>query len=185
MGTTDFHEADLRVLGGVVGRWMRDHPDAEFVAAGDPGIHDVLGIPEGQRVSTSHVFFRCMDLPDILAFDVGLAPLVRNPFNEGKSCLKGMEYNAAGIPVLASPTEDYRRWVEDGVNGFLCQRPRDFVARLDELYGDWEKLGRMRELSRLRARGASIDRNVGLWEDWFGGFGDGDYAHGEGARAAA
>ena len=183
MGNVDFHRADLEVLKGTVGRWVREHPDTEFVAAGDPRIHDVLGIPESQRVSTSKVWFRCMDLPDITAcMDVGLAPLVRNDFNEGKSCLKGMEYNACGIPVLASPTEEYRRWVDDGVNGFLCKFPRDFVSRLDLLYADRDRLDTMRIAARSRARSASIDLNIHGWEDWFGHCDNPDRA---GARVAA
>ena len=40
-------------------------------------------------------------------FDVGLAPLVANPFNELKSDIKVLEYTAMGLPVLASPVGPY------------------------------------------------------------------------------
>jgi hypothetical protein len=39
---------------------------------------------------------------------VGLVPLTRGPFNEAKSYLKGLEYAAAGIPFIATPTEEYQ-----------------------------------------------------------------------------
>lgn len=41
-------------------------------------------------------------------FDLGLAPLVDNPFNRFKSELKIMDYSALGLPVLASDMPVYR-----------------------------------------------------------------------------
>lgn len=169
MGSTDFHRADLEVLGKKVGKWIEHHPDTEFVAAGDPRIHDILCIPRAQRVSTSATAFRCLDLPTITAcMDVGLVPLARNVFNEGKSCLKGMEYAACGIPCLASPTAEYRRWVHDGTNGYLCQHPDDFVARLDQLYANRELAKGLGDNARLMVQDWTFQQKAHLWEDWLG-----------------
>jgi hypothetical protein len=101
------------------------NPDVEFVAAGDPAVHDYFGVPVGQRVSVAPTQFWWFDLPDITAtFDIGLVPLAKNRLNEGKSHLKGMEYNACGIPYVASPSESYR-WFTDG-NGLLANSPREW-----------------------------------------------------------
>ncbi len=173
LGNMDFHGEDLRTIAPSLRKWLVAHPDVDFVAAGDPRIHEVIGVPEAQRVSTSKVWFRNMDLPYIVStLDVGLAPLVRNDFNEGKSCLKGMEYNACGIPVLASPTEDYRRWVTDGENGFLCRHPKDFIGRLDELVADAELRRTMGAKARAAAEAASFQHHIGDWEGVYAGLCD-------------
>lgn len=173
MGNMDYHQADVEQIAPSLKKWLVAHPDVEFVAAGDERIHDVIGVPHAQRVTTSKVWFRCLDLPYITSvMDVGLVPLVRNEFNEGKSCLKGMEYNACGIPVLASPTEEYRRWVTDGENGFVCRYPRDFVAALDVLHGDAELRRTMGRFARDAARASSLDMHVGAWEAAYAGVRD-------------
>jgi glycosyltransferase involved in cell wall biosynthesis len=53
------------------------------------------------------------DLAEISA-DFGIVPLERNEFNTGKSGLKGLEYAAAGYPVLCSPAAEYPEMVEAG-----------------------------------------------------------------------
>lgn len=65
-------------------------------------------------------------------FDIGLVPLTRNDFNEAKSCLKGLEYAAAGIPFIATPTGEYRWLAEQGV-GRLAETPEEWTHHLDEL----------------------------------------------------
>ena len=134
-------------------------------------------IPEAQRVTTSRTSFRCLDLPLITAcMDVGLVPLASNVFNEAKSALKGMEYAACGIPCLATPTGEYRRFVQEGETGFLCKSPREFVQRLDMLYADRKLAERLGRQARKNVRQFAIDRTVTDWEDWLGSFGHGDHA---------
>lgn len=65
-------------------------------------------------------------------FDIGIVPLSRNDFNEAKSCLKGLEYAAAGIPFIATPTGEYRWLAEQGV-GRLAETPEEWIHHLDEL----------------------------------------------------
>ena len=165
MGSMDYHRADLESIAPSLRKWLVANPDVEFVAAGDPRIHDVVGVPELQRVSTSNSWFRCLDLPYITSvMDVGLVPLVRNEFNECKSWLKGMEYAACGIPCLASPTHEYTLWVRDGDNGFLCRHPRDFVECLDALAGDFDQVRALGERAYRDARASSLDQHIGAWE---------------------
>lgn len=186
MGNAAFHGPDLKLWGRVLESWLQRHPDAEFVAAGDPRLHSLVGTPRGQRVSTAKVWFRNLDLASITStFDVGLVPLVRNEFNEAKSCLKGMEYAACGIPCIASPTEEYKRWVVDGETGFLASRPADAIAALDLLYENRGLLREMGEAAYERAREHSFDRRVGEWESFFESVCDGDHADRSRQGAAA
>jgi glycosyltransferase involved in cell wall biosynthesis len=184
MGSVDYHSEDLLTLGSAIHDWMVAHPDSEFVACADERIHDILDIPEAQRVTTSATAFRCLDLGYITAaMDVGLVPLVRNEFNEAKSCLKGMEYAACGIPCLATPTGEYRRWVGPNDNGLLCKYPGEYINALDYLYENPLLLKRMGRQARQDARRYSIDRNIELWEDWLAG--DSRHADAAGTLTAA
>jgi len=65
------------------------------------------------------------------AFSVGLAPLVRSKFNEGKSAIKWYEYSLAGIATVA---EDYAPYkcIKDGVDGYRCN-PGEWQDRIEYL----------------------------------------------------
>lgn len=164
MGSYALRQGDLAHLAWV-GPWLEANQHVEFVAAsGDSRVHDLLGVPAAQRVTTNKVNFRDLDLADITAvMDIGLVPLDRIPFNEAKSHLKGMEYGACGIPCVATPTESYRHWVEDGVNGFLASGARQWQARLDELVADPQLRGRMGRAAREKASRNTIQEH---WREW-------------------
>jgi glycosyltransferase involved in cell wall biosynthesis len=169
MGGLEWRRDDLAVLRGVIGPWLEAHPQVEFVAAGDQRVHDFLGVPRGQRVTTARTAFRNMDLAYITAvMDVGLVPLAMNRFNEGKSSLKGMEYAACGIPCVASPTSEYRLWVDEGENGLLTRRPHEWRAALDLLVEDAELRRRMGRAARLKAQEHTIEEHAGEWERFYG-----------------
>jgi glycosyltransferase involved in cell wall biosynthesis len=169
MGGMEWRRDDLAVLRGVIGPWLEQHPEVEFVAAGDQRVHDYLAVPKGQRVTTARVAFRNMDLAYTTAtMDVGLVPLARNRFNESKSCLKGMEYAACGIPCVATPTSEYRLWVDDGENGLLASKPGEWVAALELLVGDAGLRRAMGRTARAKAELHTIEEHAGEWERFYG-----------------
>jgi glycosyltransferase involved in cell wall biosynthesis len=166
MGAYDFRIGDLHVLRGVVGPWLGSHPNVDFVVAG-PGAertHDLLGIPDGQRVVVEGVDFSSGNLPDITAvMDIGLVPLEPGRFNEGKSHLKGMEYAACGIPCIATPTESYRYWIEEGVNGLFASKPAHWRRALETFVGDDAYRRECGRNARLKARANTIQEH---WREW-------------------
>jgi glycosyltransferase involved in cell wall biosynthesis len=164
VGELFWRRGDLEVLRPMIRKWLEANPDVEFVAAGDPGVHDFLGVPVGQRVSVGPTQFWWFDLPDITAtMDIGLVPLARNRLNEGKSHLKGLEYNACGVPFIASPSESYR-WFADGRNGFLAANHGDWVDCLDELVSSSELRRVMGEHGRMVAEQSSVKERAREWE---------------------
>jgi predicted O-methyltransferase YrrM len=162
MGVAKMRPADMQVLQGVIGPFLKRHPEVDFVAAGDPLVHDILDVPGDQRVSYPRVEFG--RTPEITAtMDIGLVPLCEAPFNEAKSYLKGLEYAICGIPCIASPTGPYRFWVEEGVNGFLARRPRDWLRHLERLVGDQGLREQMGRAARQKAERFTIQEHAHKW----------------------
>lgn len=67
---------------------------------------------------------------EIAQFDVGIMPLPKNPWTEGKCSYKLLQYMAAEVPVVATAWGFNRTVVQDGLNGFLAEEPEDFYRHL-------------------------------------------------------
>lgn len=61
-------------------------------------------------------------------FNIGIAPLIHDAFTECKYINKFIEYTKAGIPCIYSAVEPYRWFIQNGVNGILC----------DNIAEEWE-----------------------------------------------
>jgi hypothetical protein len=108
-----------------------------------------------------------IDYPIVLSlFDIGIAPLLPNRFNEFKSPLKLLDYGAMGLPVVASPVRPYHEFAEahPGVLR-LARRPEEWIDDLHALVVspyECEKLGRA--LSRcVRAHYDARDGAANWW----------------------
>jgi len=85
-----------------------------------------------RRVQTT-VMSDMDNYPKLLTyFHVGLVPLNLCDFSESKSYLKGLEYAAAGIPFIASPTTEYRLLHASGV-GRLASTPDEWMDHARQL----------------------------------------------------
>ena len=87
-------------------------------------------------VHLMHVPFMPPELhPTVLSrcdFDIGLAPLVDNEFNKGKSCIKFYEYASVGTVTLASDVLPYK----DEVNYRAKNTKKDWKKKLERLIVD-------------------------------------------------
>jgi glycosyltransferase involved in cell wall biosynthesis len=82
--------------------------------------------------------------PELLSkqkWDIGIAPLIDDVFNRGKSHIKWMEYASYKIPTVASNVYPYykdiqgTKTIEDGVTGYLCE-PKEWYEKLEKLVLD-------------------------------------------------
>lgn len=64
--------------------------------------------------------------------DIGIVPLNDIPFNHAKSFIKGLEYAAAGIPFIASPSPEYT-YLEEEMVGRIARNKDEWVGHFDEL----------------------------------------------------
>ena len=76
------------------------------------------------------------EVASISRFDVGIMPLVDEPFQRGKCGYKLIQYMACGLAVVASPVGVNCQIVEHGVNGFLAETPAQWEQALGTLLAD-------------------------------------------------
>lgn len=135
-GQVSTHPTDLQVTHGGVGRALAATGTPFHVVGSSEMVRVFLGIPDGVEVTESG-WQPISDYPDHLtAIDVGIVPLADSTFNDAKSCLKGLEFAALGIPFVASPTPEYRRLHDEFGIGLLAKRPRDWERHVTALVND-------------------------------------------------
>ncbi len=96
--------------------------------------------------------------------DVGISWVPDDRWSRGKCGLKILQYQAAGLPVVANPVGVHPRMVESGVNGFLAETPDDWVAAISALASDPQLRDRMGRAAR-----ASVESRYSV-AAWSGAF---------------
>lgn len=154
------HPGDLNVVGPAVARVVRDgHP---YLAAGDPtGIRDTLGL-EDDPPSTGVVPIEAWPNA-VTRLGVGIAPLADTRFNRSKSSLKVKEYSACGVPWVASPRAEYRRFHRQTRCGLLAEGPRDWYRQLTRLAGNEALRLELSEEGRAAMAEHTIEGNAWRW----------------------
>ena len=73
------------------------------------------------------------EVEDIQSFDIGLMPLLDDPWSHGKCGLKILQCLAVGVPVVCSPAGINKEIVEDSVHGFWANTPEEWIEKLEIL----------------------------------------------------
>lgn len=90
------------------------------------------------------------EVASICGFDIGIMPLLDEPFERGKCGYKLIQYMACGLPVVASPVGVNRQIVEHGENGFLAETPAQWLEALQTLATDAGLRHRMGQSGRRK-----------------------------------
>lgn len=94
------------------------------------------------------------EVEDLSKIDIGVYPLVDEPWIYGKSGLKAIQYMAFGIPTVASDLGTIDRIIEDGENGFLVKNEKEWISALSDLITN----SQIREKFRVKGRRTIVDR---------------------------
>lgn len=163
-GSVHSHPDDLQQVGPAVAKLVqRGH---RFETVGDPaGVARALGLradPDGPGP------VGLMEWPQAIArFGIGIAPLAPTRFNDAKSRLKPLEYNAVGVPAVVSPAADYTAWAAESPGTIVVSKPRAWEAALRDLAAHPGRRAELSEAGRNVARANTIEGNAWRWaEAW-------------------
>ncbi|MCW6003849.1 glycosyltransferase [Micromonospora sp. CPCC 205371] len=161
-GTMRSHPDDLQTVGVAVARLMQDGHRFRVIGPRD-GVKEALRLPAEPEATGS---VPIESWPDALStLGVGIAPLADTKFNISKSFLKIVEYSGLGVPWVASPRAEYKRFHTLGPAGMLADSPRQWVARLRELVTNDGLRREMSEAGRALAAQHTIEGNAWRWLD--------------------
>lgn len=169
-GFVGTHPEDLEVVGdGVkrVCRWL----NSPLRVIGPPE-----GVAHGVQMASRDVwatgFVPTLEYGAAVraGFDVGIAPLARNKFNDAKSWLKPLEYASLGIPSVVSPSPEYLRLAEQ-LPIVVASTPKDWFRCLRGLVSDPVGLKSRSDELRGQVRDLRLtieDRRDEFWAAWTG-----------------
>ena len=101
---------------------------------------------------------------EIASADVGISWIPDDLWSRGKCGLKILQYQAAGLPVLANPVGVHPEFIRHGVDGFLATTDEEWIEAIRILSGDRS----LREAMGREARKSLVDRHsVEAWAATF------------------
>ena len=98
----------------------------------------VVGVPWSEATEAA----------ELAAGDVGISWIPDDLWSRGKCGLKVLQYQAAGLPVLANPVGVHPEMIASGVSGFLPRTDDEWVAAIRTLANDGSLRARMRQAAR-------------------------------------
>ncbi|MDT8897641.1 tetratricopeptide repeat protein [Thermanaerothrix sp. 4228-RoL] len=161
---TATHREDILLVRNELLHFLRSYPEVKLFIGGDPQIFELFKpLPERQKVFLP--FRLPNEYPLMLAnFDILLAPLANNRFNQAKSDIKLVEAGARRLPWVASPLPAYQTW---GVGGIFAETPSSWGDALSTLVRD----SQLRQQLGAAGRKKSEARNrevISLWSNLLG-----------------
>jgi glycosyltransferase involved in cell wall biosynthesis len=121
--------------------------------------------PEFRGVSVVKVpWSRETEARDLARSGIGVGLLPDDPWSRGKCGLKILQYQAAGLPVIANPVGAHLEMVRPGINGCLASSPEEWISAVRGLSGD-EPARRALGLAGRRQVEASYSTRV--WAEAF------------------
>ena len=90
----------------------------------------------------------------------GIMPLPDDTFARGKSAYKLIQYAGAGLPAMGSPVGENCKVIQEGVTGFLCATPEEWIEKVKLLAADPQRRKSMGEAARKRSELWSLEANA-------------------------
>jgi glycosyltransferase involved in cell wall biosynthesis len=163
-GTTHSHPADLQTCGKAVQELIDS--GYKFRVIGPPS-----KVKEKLKLNEEPQYTEVISTPvwpyAVASLDVVLAPLEISTFNDAKSRLKIIEASAVGVPWVASPRTEYRRFSAESQAGILAERPKDWYKGVKQLMDDEVLRKELGERGREYMRTQTVEANSWrLLEAW-------------------
>lgn len=141
-----------------------------LAAAGIPFRFTLIGSFGDQRISDLFTFLgervRVVDrlppaevFPEIARFDIGIMPLVPDPWANAKY-LKTIEYMACGVPPVSSRLGENASLITHGQNGMLALTPAEWEEALRHLLTHPEDREQMGRVALTAAESFDVQKNA-------------------------
>lgn len=160
-GGSPTHKEDLTLLRQAIPTIKRRHGDkVEFVImGGDPEYTTttppVMSIPFGSYSFFQQVMRSC---------DIGLAPMVDNVFNRGKSDLRIKELASMRLPVVASPVGEY---LIPDLDVQYCTTSREWIDTISDLIDSPDRRVEASKIAWDWVQQWDIGNHIHCWTDLF------------------
>lgn len=157
------HFEDLEMLLPIISKVSRQR-DIDFLYFGDYRLGKMFEQVEGYR----HEQWVPIDVYPyklkLMNFDIGLAPLIDNPFNRCKSAIKYFEYAAVGVPTIASNIPPYSDVITNMVDGILVSSEDEWKEAIRMLIDNPKLRQKLAKNAYENVReNYSLDKNAHLW----------------------
>jgi len=90
---------------------------------------------------------------DLASSEIGLGPLPDNRFTRGKCGFKILQYQAAGLPVVASAVGVNSQLVRDTINGYHAQNITEWVDKISLLIENPDLRKQMGQAGKIQVKG--------------------------------
>lgn len=90
------------------------------------------------------------EIDDLNEIDIGVMPLEKDEWSEGKCGFKALQFMALEKPVLVSPVGVNDMIVEEGASGFHCQNEEEWILNLEKLLLDKALRKRLGQVGRIK-----------------------------------
>ena len=97
----------------------------------DTSPYDIPGVPVENVVWSLDAEYTVVD-----GFDIGVMPLLDDPWSRGKCGFKLLQCMSRAVPVVASRVGANCEIIQDGANGFLAASEAEWTAKLGALVED-------------------------------------------------
>lgn len=120
---TPSHLNDFLVTAPEIEEFLNEHSDAKLLIVGFMELPEHLRYLEASGKIEKKRLVDFIELQRLIAtVDVNIAPLINNKFSNCKSELKYYEASIVGTITCATPTEIYKSIIQNGHNGYLCEK---------------------------------------------------------------
>lgn len=172
VGSTDHRSGDLSQLAtslpqlhrqGLIHVYHGGHLDGSKSFASEVGLAEGT-VLTGPRTD-ARAYPQLLEVPHI-----GLVPLADKPFNYAKSDIKGLEYAAAGIPFVASPSPAYKRLAEHWSDGIQLVGPQGRGREWTRGIKHWLDYETRKDAAGFLEMAVLLERDIvrgaNLWDDF-------------------
>ena len=158
MSGTPTHQRDFGCIAPVIARILKERSKARLVIIGHVDVSEFPCLEEVAGQVRERPAVPWEDLPELVGdCDICVAPLdILSPYCQAKSDLKFIEGAAYGLAVVASATAPYRRHIDHGRTGFVCETSDEWYRALIRLIDDEE----MRKMTVLNGVQEVIERRA-------------------------